>query len=80
MGYYNTFVVKIWCDNCGQMVRGRVQHVHSQELLHFLDTKNMTDFMLQHLSPPTGEPAASGRPDTDVIPAGKNTGDTAKDG
>jgi hypothetical protein len=55
VGYYNTFVVKIWCDNCGQMVRGRVQHVHSHEMLHFLDMTSMVVFMQNHLQVPIGE-------------------------
>ena len=55
MGYYNTFVVKIWCDNCGQMVRGRVQHVHSQEVMHFLNMGSITDFMQNHLQTPAGD-------------------------
>lgn len=49
MGYYNTFVVKIWCDDHGEMVRGHVQHVSSQEHTYFPSLENMTDFVVSHL-------------------------------
>ena len=52
MGHYNTFVVKIWCDDYGDMIRGHIQHVSSQEYAHFSGLKNMTDFVVSHLDPP----------------------------
>ena len=55
MGYYNTFVVRIWCSDHGEMVRGRVQHVGSEEHAYFLNTTNMIDFMTGHLKPPPSE-------------------------
>ena len=52
MGHYNTFVVKIWCDDYGDMIRGHIQHASSQEYAHFSSLKNMTDFVVSHLVPP----------------------------
>ena len=57
MGYYNTFVVKIWCNDCGKMIRGHIQHVGSQEHAYFLNNTSMTDFMASHLNPPPPEPS-----------------------
>jgi hypothetical protein len=49
-GYYNTFVVKIWCDR-GAM-RGHIQHVSSQEHSYFLNLDDVANFIKSHLSPP----------------------------
>ncbi len=53
MGYYNSFVVKIWSDEPGGRVRGHIQHVSSQESSRFLNLDKMLDFIIAHLSPPT---------------------------
>jgi hypothetical protein len=45
LGYYSTFVVKLWCDDQGKMMRGHVQHVSSLEASHFLNLSDMTDFI-----------------------------------
>ena len=50
MGYYNTFVVKIWCAE-GKM-RGHIQHVSTQQHTYFLRLEDMTSFIVNHLSPP----------------------------
>ena len=52
VGYYNTFVVKIWCDDQEEMIRGHIQHVSSQEHTYFRDIEQMTDFMSSRLSSP----------------------------
>jgi len=49
-GYYNTFVVKIWCDR--RTIRGHIQHVSSQEHIYFLDLDDMANFIRTHLRPP----------------------------
>lgn len=54
-GYYNTFVVKIWCDESGGTIRGYIQHVSSQERIYFLNLEDMNSFILKHLEPPTNE-------------------------
>jgi hypothetical protein len=80
LGYYNTFVVKIWCDTCGRMTRGHVQHVRSQELVHFRDIASLADFMLNHLKPPSSEPVTSESPYGNVNPAVIEAGDMVEDG
>ena len=50
-GYYNTFVVKIWCDEAEGIIRGHIQHVSTQEQTYFLGLENMTSFIVDHLSP-----------------------------
>lgn len=64
MGYYSTFVVKVWCDDHGEMVRGHIQHVNTQEATHVLSLRRVADFILDHLSPPP-----NGVIDTSGIPA-----------
>ena len=55
MGYYNTFVVKIWCDDHDEMIRGHIQHVSSQEYAHFSSQENMRDFILGHIGLPPSD-------------------------
>ena len=52
MEYYSTFVVKVWCDDHGEMVRGHIQHVNTQEAAHVLSLGRVADFIMSHLSPP----------------------------
>lgn len=56
MGYYNSFVVRIWADESEGTVRGHIQHVSSQESAHFLGLDKMVDFIIAHLTPPNGSP------------------------
>jgi hypothetical protein len=58
VGYYNTFVVKIWCDDSRKMARGYIQHVSTQELSYFLDFESMNDFMVNHLGSPLSNAGA----------------------
>jgi len=58
-GYYNTFVVRIWCDKAEETTRGHIQHVSSQDRIHFLNLEDMTDFILSHLKPPSIESGIS---------------------
>ncbi len=52
MGYYNSFVLKIWTDEQERKVRGHVLHVSSQEGIYFLNVERMVDFIMAHLEPP----------------------------
>ena len=52
MGYYNTFVVKIWRDEAEGTMRGHIQHVSTQEHTYFLSLEDMTGFIRNHLDPP----------------------------
>jgi hypothetical protein len=49
MGFYSSFVVKIWVDDDGRMRRGYVQHVGTQDGAHFLTLDKMHSFMMNHL-------------------------------
>lgn len=53
MGYYNTFVVRIWCDDEGELTRGYIQHVGTDEHTYFLNMEDMNTFVLDHLGPPS---------------------------
>ena len=53
MGYYNSFVLKIWTDEEERRVRGHILHVSSQEGIYFLNVDRMVDFIMDHLNPPT---------------------------
>lgn len=61
MGYYNTFVVRIWCNDSDELSRGEVQHVTTKQQRYFLDIADMTDFILSHLKPPTHD-SGTGNP------------------
>lgn len=50
MGYYNSFVVKIWTENGQNLTRGCIQHVGTQESVYFADWEKMVDFMSKHVS------------------------------
>ena len=52
MGYYSSFVVKIWVGDDQRMLRGYIQHVGTQDGLHFLSVDRMLSFMTGHLNPP----------------------------
>ena len=52
VGYYNSFIVKIWTDEHEGKVRGHILHVGSQESAHFLKLDKMLDFIMGHLTPP----------------------------
>lgn len=53
MGYYNSFVLKIWTDEQERKVRGHILHVSSQEGVYFLNVDKMVDFIMAHLQPPS---------------------------
>jgi hypothetical protein len=50
MGYYNSFVVKIWTEDGQDLARGYVQHVGTQESIYFADWEKMTSFIHDHLN------------------------------
>ncbi len=51
MGYYNSFVVRIWLDERG-LSRGRIEHVRTHDSLVFADLSALLDFIQGHLQPP----------------------------
>lgn len=48
-GYYDTFIVKIW--RAEGVMRGRIEHVGSQEYTYFLRLEKMIDFIKSRHSP-----------------------------
>ena len=79
MGYYNTFVVRVWCDDIGEPGKGYVQHVISQEKRYFLKMDDLTAFILDHLSPPKDDFKISTQGAGKYITA-ENLGDILQDG
>jgi len=49
VGYYNTFVVKVWCNNGGEMIRGHIQHISTQGYMYFSNLEDTVDFITSHL-------------------------------
>ena len=60
MGYYSSFVVKIWVNdgNSEGMLRGHIQHVGSRENVHFLNLDKMLEFIMGHLNSTANDVAA----------------------
>ncbi len=50
MGHYNSFLIKVWTDDGQKLVRGHVQHVGTEEIIHFNKWEKMVDFIVNHLS------------------------------
>ncbi len=61
MGYYNSFVVRIWLDE-QDLSRGRIEHVQTHDSLVFGDLTSVAEFIRAHLVPP---PSYFPAPDTD---------------
>ncbi len=55
MGYYTTFVVRIWCQGTGELNKGYVQHVGTQEQRYFSGIDDLMGFIQSHLSPPSDD-------------------------
>lgn len=61
MGYYTTFVVRIWCNDEEGMLRGQIQHVGTEQHAYFSSLDSMKEFVLSYLSPPSTSTPKSGR-------------------
>ena len=79
MGYYNTFVVKIWCSDYGEMVRGHVQHVSSQEHAYFSSLENMTGFVVSHLGSGSSNLSAKDKRRSRLSLLAENLGEMGQD-
>jgi hypothetical protein len=51
-GYYNTFVVRIWCDDAGKQMRGHIQHPGTEDNAYFDSLDDIKEFILAY----TGRP------------------------
>ena len=49
MGHYSSFIVRIWVDD-HEMSKGYVQHVGTEETMHFASLDKVTEFIKSHLS------------------------------
>ena len=49
MGHYNSFLVRVWTEDGENIVRGYIQHVGSQESMHFRKWEKMVGFIQDHL-------------------------------
>ena len=52
MSFYSSFVLRIWVDDSGEMTRGQIQHVNTQESIYFVNSDKMLAFIRNHLNPP----------------------------
>jgi hypothetical protein len=52
MGFYSSFVVKLWLDDDGKIIWGQIKHVDTQESIHFRSLDKMLLFMEEHQIPP----------------------------
>jgi hypothetical protein len=52
VGYYNSFVVRIWSDEQGPS-RGTIEHVSTHDSLVFDDPSAVVSFIRLHLDPPS---------------------------
>jgi len=52
MGYYNTFIVRIWTDDGLSPSRGHIKHVGTGDCIWFTYLKQMNVFIANHLAPP----------------------------
>ena len=66
MGYYNSFVIRVWCNDDRELMRGYIQHVSTEEHTYFLHLGKITDFITGHLEPPASDSLV-----TDTTPDGR---------
>ena len=51
MGFYNSFVVKVWSDDMKKTLRGQVWHVNSHKQIYFDDLDKAMVFIKDNLNP-----------------------------
>lgn len=67
MGYYNSFIVRIWLDEDG-LSRGRIEHTRSHDDLVFTDLPAIVEFIRIHVAlPPPGVPSSDGERDEETL-------------
>jgi len=79
VGYYIPFVVKNCGDDYGDMRRGHIQHVSSQEYGHFSSLNNMTDFVVSHLGLPPSNSVTQNKARGGLSLLTKSIGDIGQD-
>jgi hypothetical protein len=74
MGYYNSFIVRVWADGQGRL-HGNIEHVASKDNLAFIDLQAVVAFMRGRLAPPASElDQPVGSADDPTGPDGKLSG------
>ena len=71
MGYYNSFLVRVWTEDGKSIVRGHIQHVGSRESMHFRTIHKMAGFIMDHLGWHANEDADEGVEHQLMIPKGE---------
>jgi hypothetical protein len=51
MGYYNSFVLRVWSDDRGTM-RGTIEHVGTRDSLAFVEPERIRAFLRAHVAVP----------------------------
>ena len=72
MGYYNSFVIRVWTGGQGRL-RGTIEHVSSRASQVFVDPAVVLEFICTYLGPPPSDdgeptrrdPTAEGEPGDD---------------
>ena len=54
MGYYNSFVVKVWTDDVNNTLRGQIWHVNSHKQSYFDELDKAMVFIRDNLNPLNG--------------------------
>jgi len=57
MGYYGSFVVRVWVDETENITRGYIQHVGTQEIMHFRDLDKIKEFITSHVHLQSSDPS-----------------------
>lgn len=55
MGHYDSFVVRVWVDDTKEITRGYIQHVGTQETMHFYNLNKINEFISSHINLQSGD-------------------------
>jgi hypothetical protein len=47
-GYYNTFVIRLWCEEAAKQMKGRIEHTATHEHAYFNSLEDMNEFIRKH--------------------------------
>jgi hypothetical protein len=55
----DTFVVRIWSSDGGDLLRGHIQHVRTRKRAYFTSRERLTEFIQDHSRDPNPDPCQS---------------------
>ena len=55
----DTFVVRIWSSDGGDLLRGHIQHVRTRKRAYFTTRERLTEFIQDHSQDPNADPCQS---------------------